>query len=143
MIWVSREWRWLEGTAGVWTYGRSRGWSGGPARGGRRLGRGGTGWEGGLVGGKEKGRREAYAVRVVLYPHGVFERVGGELAGDGWHDVGGGDVSEARTQAERVFWVGGDQRGVDCLAWQNEGAVGRHGGRVCGLLLVGAGAGGS
>ena len=39
---------------------------------------------------------EAYAVRVVLYPHGVFERVGYELAGDGWHDVGGGDVSEAR-----------------------------------------------
>ena len=83
------------------------------------VGEGGVGWEG----------VDAYAIRVVLYPHGVFERVGCELAGDGGQDVGGGDVSEAGAQAERVFWVGGDQRGVDCLAGEDDRAVGRHGGR--------------
>lgn len=59
------------------------------------VGGGGGGWGG--------GRGWAYAVRVVLYPHGVFVGVGYEGAGDGWHDVGGGDVAEAGAQAQRVF----------------------------------------
>jgi hypothetical protein len=37
----------------------------------------------------------AYALGVILYPHGVFILVGDELAGDGWDNVGGWDVAEA------------------------------------------------
>lgn len=87
------------------------------------------GWFGLDEGWREGKGRASYALRVVFYPHGVLDGVGDELAGDGGHDVGGRDVAEAGAEAERVFWVGGDERGVDCLAWEDERAVGCHGGR--------------
>jgi hypothetical protein len=77
----------------------------------------------------KKGGGGAYALGVVFYPHGVLDGVGIELAGDGRHDVGGGDVTEAGAEAERVFWVGRDERGVDCLAREDDRAVVCHVGR--------------